>query len=74
MHDFYFIIYLPKGKTFQSEKYSTMDVCIRMCEKKLREFHIKNSDCVELGYTSEYGNEWTRRPEHGEIMPQLANS
>ena len=43
MHDFFFIIYLPKGKTFQSEKYSTMEVCIRMCEKKLRELRINNS-------------------------------
>ena len=69
MHDFYFIINLPKGKTFQSEKYSTMEVCTRMCEKKLRELHINNSDSVELGYTSEYGNTWIRKPEHGEVMP-----
>ena len=69
MHDFYFIIHLPKGKTFQSEKYSTMEVCIKMCEKKLRELHINNGDSVELGYTSEYGNEWVRAPEHGEVMP-----
>ena len=69
MHDFYFIIHLPKRQTFQSEKYSTMQICIRMCEKKLRELHINHSDGVELGYTTEYGNVWQRKPELGEIMP-----
>ena len=69
MHDFYFIIHLPKRQTFQSEKYSTMAVCIRMCEKKLRELHINHSDGVELGCISEYGNEWIRKPEFGEVMP-----
>ena len=68
MHDFYFIIHLPKGKTFQSEKYSTMAVCIRMCEKKLRELHINHSDGIELGYISECGNVWQRKPELGEVM------
>lgn len=67
MHDFYFIVHLPHGKTFQSEKYSTMETCIRMCRKKLKELHINHSDGVELGYTSEYGNRWLRRPELGEI-------
>ena len=69
MHDCYFIIHLPQRQVFQSEKYSTMDVCIRMCEKKLRELHINHSDGVELGYTSEYGSQWIRKPEHGEVMP-----
>ena len=69
MHDFYFIIYLPKHQTFQSEKYSTMAVCIKMCEKKLRELHINHSDGVELGYTSDDGNVWRRKPELGEVMP-----
>ncbi len=69
MHDFYFIIYLPKGQIFQSEKYSNMAFCIRMCEKKLRELHINHSDDVELGYTGEYGNVWRRKPELGEVIP-----
>lgn len=69
MHNFYFIIHLPKGKTFQSEKYSTMETCIRMCEKKLRELHINHSDGVELGYTTNEGGKWLRKPEHGEVMP-----
>ena len=69
MHDFCFIIHLPKGKTFQSEKYSTMPVCIRMCEKKLRELRINHSDGVKLGYTDEYGDKWLRKPELGEVMP-----
>ena len=69
MHDFYFIIHLPKGKTFQSEKYSTMETCIRMCEKKLRELRINHSDGVELGYTTDEGGKWLRKPEHGEVMP-----
>ena len=67
MHDFYFIVHLPRGKTFQSEKYSTMETCIRMCRKKLKELHINHSDGVELGYTSEYGSKWLRRPELGEV-------
>ena len=46
-----------------------MDICIRMCEKKLRELHINHSDGVELCYTSEYGNVWQRKPELGEVMP-----
>ena len=46
-----------------------MEVCIRMCEKKLRKLHINNSDSVELGYTSEYGNMWIRKPERGEVVP-----
>lgn len=69
LHDFYFMIHLPKRQTFWSEKYSTMDTCIRMCEKKLRELHINHSDGVELGYTTEYGNVWKRKPELGEVMP-----
>ena len=69
MHDFYFIIHLPKCQIFQSEKYPTLKTCIRMCEKKLRELHINHSDGVELGYTSEYDNVWLRRPELGEVMP-----
>ena len=69
MHDFYFIIHLPKGKTFQSEKYSTIAVCVGMCEVKLMDLHINYSDVVELCFTSEYGNEWVHAPEHGEVMP-----
>lgn len=67
MHDFCFIVHLPHGKTFQSEKHSTMETCIRMCRKKLKELHINHSDGVELGYTSEYGGRWLRRSELGEI-------
>lgn len=69
MHDFYFIIHLPKRQIFQSEKYSTMAVCIRMCEKKLRELRINHSDGVELGYTDEHDYRWYRKPELGEVMP-----
>ena len=69
MHDFYFIIHFPQRQVFQSEKYSTMDTCIRMCKKKLRELHINHSDGVELGYTSECSSQWIRKPEHGEVMP-----
>ena len=69
MHDFYFVIHLPKGKTFQSDKYPTMETCIKMCEKKLRELHINHSDGVELGYTTDEGGKWLRKPEHGEVMP-----
>ena len=69
MHDFYFIIHLPKRQIFQSEKYSTMETCIRTCEKKLRELHIDHSDGVELGYTTDEGGKWLRKPEHGEVTP-----
>ena len=69
MHDFYFLIHLPNRKVFKSMTYPNMEICIMQCEKKLRELHINHSDGVELGYTTEYGNTWLRRPEHGEVMP-----
>ena len=68
LHDFYFVIHHRNG-VFKSEKYQSMDTCIRMCEKKLRELHISHSDGVELGYTSEYGTVWQRKPELGEVVP-----
>ena len=68
LHDFYFVIRHCNG-VFKSEKYQSMDTCIRMCVKKLRELHINHSDGVELGYTSEDGNVWQRKPELGEVMP-----
>lgn len=68
MHDFYFLIHFANRKVFKSMTYSSMKTCIMQCEKKLRELHINHSDNVELCYTSEYGNIWCRRPEHGEIM------
>ena len=69
MHDFYFIIHLPQRKMYKSKKFSSMETCIKMCEKKLRELHINHSDGVELCYTSECGNVLCRKPEHGEVMP-----
>jgi len=68
LHDFYFVIHHCNG-VFKSEKYQSMDTCIRMCEKKLRELHINHSDGVELCYTDEYGDKWHRKPELGEVMP-----
>ena len=68
LHDFYFVIHHSNG-VFKSEKCQSMDTCIRMCEKKLRELHINHSDGVELGYTTEYGNTLQRKPELGEVVP-----
>ena len=69
LHDFYFVINLPKRKKFQSTIYQTIESCIKNCEKKLRELHINHSDGVVLGYTTKYGSKFERRPEHGEINP-----
>lgn len=69
METYWFTIALPKGKTYESERFSTYFSFVRACEKKCRELHAYSDDVTIYVKDDEYGGSIIyRKPEHGEIM------